>query len=105
MFQSLKDLLPDALRRGHLSREMAATQIVEIFNQWIVNFLPSGRAQDAQAVSYKDKILNINCRNMAAAHWLTQHEQEIVSALSQRSPETPIIQIKIRLSQANNFYS
>jgi hypothetical protein len=103
MFHALKDLLPDALRRGRIGQEMAATKIVETFNQWVIKFLPPGRQNDARAISYKNKILNINCQNTAVAYWLNNQTQEIVKEMGRLLPEIPLLKITTRITQGQNY--
>ncbi|MFH1253527.1 MAG: hypothetical protein V1664_04330 [Candidatus Uhrbacteria bacterium] len=100
MFQ-LKDLLPEALCRGRISKEMAATKIVEIFNEIIPDFLPVGRKKDLAAISFKDRILNVNCQNTAVAHWLSNHELDLIAALAGQAPEVQVIKIRTRIGTTN----
>lgn len=98
MFHRLQDLLPEALRRGRLARSMEAVSAVEIFNEAIATFLPAGRANDAQAVSFKNNILFVNCRNGSASHWISNHEFDLISVLVQKKPELQIKKIIARIS-------
>lgn len=104
MFQ-LKDLLPEALRRGRISHEMTATKIVEIFNEIIPDFLPFGRKNDLEAISYKDRVLKVNCQNTAAVHWLANHELDIISALASLAPEVQITKIRTQITQPHSYIS
>jgi len=97
MLYSLKDLLPDALRRGHISREMLALKVVEVFNELAEEKLPIGRKKDLLAISYKDNIINVSCKNSAAAHWTMIHEAEIIAALSRAVPEVRVEKIKTKI--------
>lgn len=93
----LKNLLPDALRRGRISRQVEATKMVEIFNELIKEKLPPGQVEDVTAISYKDQILNVSCQNSPAAHWIASREQEMLSLLSRQIPEARSIKIKIQI--------
>lgn len=95
--QSLKDLLPDALRRGRISREMVATKVVEIFNELLLEKLPSDRGHDLSAISYKDGMINVGCKNSAAAHWLIVRQAEFLSLLARLIPETRVEKIKTKI--------
>jgi|GEM_PF-7046312 hypothetical protein len=94
IMQSFKDLIPDALRRGRISHEIATVNVVEAFNELMAERLPLARKQDVQANGYKDKTVFVVCRNAMAAHWVTSHELELIAALSRKVPEAPVIKIK-----------
>lgn len=94
---SLKDLLPDALRRGRISREMAATRAVEVFNELLLEKLPRDRCRDLSAISYKDSIINVGCKNSAAAHWLFLRQTEFLSSIARLLPEIRIEKIKTKI--------
>jgi hypothetical protein len=95
--QSLKDLLPDALRRGRISREISATRVVEVFNELLLEKLPSGHASDLLAISFKDGVLNVGCKNSPAAHWLFVRQADFLSILSRRLPEIRVEKIKTKI--------
>lgn len=98
MFYSLKNLLPDALRRGRISRQVEATKVVEIFNELIKEKLPPARVGDVRAVSYKEQTLNVSCQNSAAAHWVIAREQELISLVLRQVPEVSLTKIKTQIS-------
>lgn len=96
MFQ-LKDLLPDALCRGHISRGVAMVKMIEVFNDLMAEKLPSARKNDVQALSFKDGVINIGCKNNMAMHWITTRESELIAELSRRTPGARITKINSRL--------
>ncbi|HBR80338.1 MAG: hypothetical protein UX09_C0004G0007 [Candidatus Uhrbacteria bacterium GW2011_GWE2_45_35] len=102
MMHSLKDLLPDALRRGRIGREVATIKLIETFNNLAEERLPANRKQDVRAISYKDQILNVACKNNLAAHWVVSQELNLISALSRSVPEAHVLKIKPK-NQVSNY--
>ncbi|MFH1088816.1 MAG: hypothetical protein V1716_00110 [Candidatus Uhrbacteria bacterium] len=96
MFQ-LKDLLPDALCRGRISRGVAMVKMVETFNDLMMEKLPPTRKDDVQALSFKDGVINTSCKNNLAMHWLMTRERELIDELSRRTPGARITKINSRL--------
>ena len=96
MFQ-LKDLLPDALRRGRISHEVAAVKIIEAFNDLVAEQLPPDRRRDVFAVGFKDGIIEAGCKNNMAAHWIIMREQDLLAALSRRVTEVGAKKIKTKI--------
>jgi thiamine phosphate synthase YjbQ (UPF0047 family) len=82
---SLKDLLPGAVQRANISREVTAAQIVLEANRFLDRSLSPARRKDVQAISYRDGILVLACLHASAAQAISQQEQllmrEIVSIL------------------------
>lgn len=97
MLYSLKDLLPDALRRGHISREISALNAVEIFNKLVEEKLPIGRKKDLLAVSFKNNIIDVSCKNSVAAHWIMLHEAEIIATISRLVSEVRVEKIRTKI--------
>ncbi|MFA6131559.1 MAG: hypothetical protein WC702_00625 [Patescibacteria group bacterium] len=93
----LKDLLSDALRRGHIGREIAAVKITEAFDELVQENLPLSRKKDVFAISFKDGVLEAGCKNSMAMHWLTMREQDFLIALSHRMSEVSVKKIKAKI--------
>jgi len=94
---ALKDLLSDALRRGHISREVAAVKVIETFNELVKESLPPARKNDVFAITFKDGIIEAGCKNSMAVHWLTLHERDFLSVLSRRITEIGVKKIKPKI--------
>ena len=94
---SLKDLIPDALRRGHISREVATVKIIEAFNELVSEQLPLSRKKDIMAISFKDGVIEAGCKNNMAAHWLLTREADLLATLSRRVTEVGAKKIKAKI--------
>jgi len=93
----LKDLLSDALRRGQINREIAALEVIEIFNDLLEEQLPLTRKADIRGVSYRNGQINADCKNNLAVHWLTTHESILIELLTKKNQEIKIVKIKPKL--------
>lgn len=93
----LKDLLPDALRRGRISREVAAVKIIEAFDELMAEKLPPARKKDVFAIAFKDGIIEAGCKNSMAAHWLATREADLLAVLSRRVTEVSVKKIKSKI--------
>lgn len=90
MFHSLKDLLPNALSRGRISRQVVASQMVEVASQALQDALPARRQSDARVLSFKDGILTIECANGSVADFVRERELFLLEALKKVCGDQPI---------------
>lgn len=90
MFHSLKDLLPNALNRGRISRQVVASQMVEVASQALQDALPARRQSDARVLSFKEGVLTIECANGSVADFVREREGFLLSALKKIYGDQPM---------------
>jgi hypothetical protein len=97
MFQSLKDLLPEALRRGHMTRQVEAFQVVEAAASALASMLPSSRGADARPLSFKNGTLVVECRNAPAIGFVSQRKPELIASIEKLLPTAGVRDVRTRL--------
>lgn len=97
---SLRDLLPGAIQRANISREVTAAQIVLEANRFLTQRLPPGRRADVQAISYRDGTLVIACLHSAAAQFISDLEQDLQYAIVSALPSAQISKILTRVMKS-----
>jgi hypothetical protein len=97
MFFSLKDMLPQAMQRARMTRQVEALHIVETCNDFLQILLPSGRKTDAEAISFQEGSLLIRCENASVAQFIRIRTDELCKQFSLKYPEVHIQNIHIRL--------
>ena len=98
-FDSLKDLLPGAMNRGHIAEQVAIARALEGANRALEGALPSGRDGDARAMSLKDGVIMIACLNAPAMRLISRIEREVVASALKEAPKNDIRGIRVRLVQ------
>jgi hypothetical protein len=96
MFHTLKDLLPNALQRGQISRQVGAARVVQIAADALADILPVARRRDARAVSYKDGTLFVECVHASAADFIRQHADALVHQIA-TATQTRVDRLQTRL--------
>ena len=89
-FDSLKNLLQDAVQRASISRQVKAVSVIQVTNNLLQNILPAGRSQDARAISYRSGALKIGCLNGSALHKINQSKDVIIDYVKSEEPTADI---------------
>ncbi len=97
MFNSLKDLLPEALRRGGISKQVQTTLTIDVANRFLRDLLPPGREGDAQAMSIREGVLLVGCLNGPVSDFVAVHAKELQDAIIAEQPNSPIVRVQTRL--------
>ncbi|MBI4598757.1 hypothetical protein HY734_01000 [Candidatus Uhrbacteria bacterium] len=98
MFQSLRDLLPQAVRRGPVSVQAEASWVVETCNACLTAILPPGREGDVMTLFFaQEGTVVVGCRNAAAAHFILEREADLLALLSERLPGVPVARVRTRI--------
>ncbi|OGL66467.1 hypothetical protein A2856_02130 [Candidatus Uhrbacteria bacterium RIFCSPHIGHO2_01_FULL_63_20] len=99
MMFSMKDLLPDSLRRAHITEQVAIVRALEGANRAIAQALPAGHGGDARAVSLREGTITVACLNSPAMHVISRKEIELVTAALREAPKADIRHVRVRLVQ------
>lgn len=97
MFNSLKDLLPEALHRGGISKQVQTTLTIDAANRFLSDLLPPGREADAKALSIRDGMILVGCLNGPVSDFVSVHAKELLDAIIKEQPNTPAIRVQTRL--------
>ena len=93
---SIKDLLDDAVSRARIGKEVMIARSVETANAFLASLLPNGYTDDARAVSLKDGVLTIDCKNSSANHFVSTKKMDLLAAVKRKVPESVIMRIHTR---------
>lgn len=97
MLQKLHFLIPQAVSRSKITREVEALQIVTLANTFFRDLLPPGHTEDVQAVSFAQGILTVYGKHRAALALAHEETQALQEHLQRHKPELPCTAIRIRL--------
>jgi hypothetical protein len=98
---NLKDLLPDSMRRAHITGQVTTARIIEAANRYLKSILPPGRHADAEAISIREGILAITCLNAAASHLVSRHESDLRTSVLRELPTADLRGIRTRVGPRN----
>lgn len=98
---NLKDLLPDSMRRAHITEQVTTARIIEATNRFLHSILPPGRHEDAVAISIREGIVSIVCQNAAACHLVTRQEQDLLVTVLRELPRADVRGIRARVGPRN----
>jgi len=85
MFHDLKKLLSQAAQRAGISRQIEASNVVNLFNKLAPEILGKVIAGNAKAVYFKNNILTVECSSSLIMQEVRYREQEIIKELNQKS--------------------
>ena len=95
---SIKDLLGDAVFRARIGKEVMLARTIESANAHLSTLLPAGHADDARAISLKEGVVTIACKNPSATHLISTKKYDILSAIKRDVPESTAARIHTRLT-------
>ncbi len=95
--QDIKSLLAGSLQRHQITVQVTTARVIEVVNGQIFVVLPSGHGHEATAISVRDGVVNVVCKNAGAANLLTQEETRILNAVKKILPTTRIDRIRTRI--------
>ena len=98
---NLKDLLPDSMRRAHITEQVTVARIIEATDRYLRSILPPGRHSDAAAVSVRDGIVLVVCLNAAASHLISRSESDLVTSVLRELPKADLHGVRVRVGQRN----
>ncbi|HBK35115.1 hypothetical protein A2239_03670 [Candidatus Uhrbacteria bacterium RIFOXYA2_FULL_40_9] len=93
----LKDLLPDAIKRARIGRQVQAHTLLQRADEALYRLLPSSTSKQARALSYHYHVLVIGCLSSATGYFLKQQEEDLLHILNreQKGEHVRCIRIKI----------
>ena len=93
----LRDLLPDAVRRARLTRQVQAHSVVEIVDQVLGRFLPQTPEPQAKAISFLRGSLTIGCLSSATGYFLKQQEEDLIQVINREEIKGKVRRIRIKI--------
>lgn len=94
IMQSLKELLPKAVKNAGISRQIEAVQVVKIANEVITEFLGPAATQRAQAIYFKDKTVTVACLSSVLSQELHLAEKQIIDRINQRFDQVVVAKLR-----------
>ena len=98
---NLKDLLPDSMRRAHITEQVTTARIIDATNRFIHTLLPPGRQADAEAISIREGIVSVVCQNAAACHLVSRHESDLIGTVLRELPKADLRGLRVRVGPRN----
>lgn len=95
--QDIKSLLVGSLQRHQITTQVTTARIIEVVNNEILAVFPSGHAHEAIAISVRDGMVNVLCKNAGAAHLLSQEEQRVIDSVKKVLPSVRLDRIRTRI--------
>ncbi|KKU33574.1 MAG: hypothetical protein UX57_C0006G0037 [Candidatus Uhrbacteria bacterium GW2011_GWE2_46_68] len=94
---SLKHLLPSALDRAHVTRQVTTSLIVMKSDEFLFSVLPSAAKTEARTLALTGTVLVIGCRSSALGEFVRQQEETLLSFLKRELPQTHISRVRIQI--------
>ena len=94
MFLSLKNLLPQSLRKSGSVRQIEASMITEKAGFVLEELFGKEAASQMKIVSFRNGNLKISCMHSAYAEEITLREKETIAAINARLEAEVVIRIK-----------
>ncbi len=94
----IKDLLPDALKRHGISKQVTSTIIIKSTDELLNCHLPDCAKNDVKALSYKNENLYIACRHPAAMFIAEKLKTKLHEQLLKRFPDITFNKISFCLN-------
>jgi len=92
--QSIKDLLPKAVKQAGISRQIEAVQVVQTANEVIAELIGPGAIQRAQAIYFKDKTITIACLSSILSQELQLAQPQIIDRINQRFDQSIVAKLR-----------
>lgn len=94
---SIKGLLDGMLRRHQITAQVTTARIIEVANDALAQLLPAGRHADAAAVSVREGILLVHCRNAPASEFVSERAEAILDAVKGKLPSARVDRVRTRV--------
>lgn len=94
IMQSLKDLLPKAVKNAGISRQIEAVQVVQTANEVITELIGPGVIARAQAIYFKDKTITIACLSSILSQELQLAQTQIIDRINQRFDQPVVAKLR-----------
>jgi len=78
----LRNLLNDAINRAGISRQVVANQVVEEFDKICKELYGSETCREITHVTYRNKIIEIKCRQSVVAQNLQFNKMRLINELN-----------------------
>jgi hypothetical protein len=93
----VSDLLPGAMTRANIGRQVVAAQIVDKANEWLNEILPEAHRQDACAMSIQNGILTIASLSSSVSNFICDRESGCLNLIKRSFPNAQIDKLRTRL--------
>jgi hypothetical protein len=102
--QTLSSLLPNALQRNRMERQVAAAQIVTAVSEIFDAFFPDKTIRGTFHIrSVRNHELFVDCTTSAVAHAVHLYAPEVLKSLSEVYPSNQVLEIVTRVA-SSPFY-
>ncbi|OGL95155.1 hypothetical protein A2348_02425 [Candidatus Uhrbacteria bacterium RIFOXYB12_FULL_58_10] len=95
--ESIKSLLDGMLQRHQITAQVTTARIIEATNESLVRILPHGRASDAVAISVRDGVILVHCRNSSAAELVSSRANAVLDTIKSTLPTAIVERIRTRI--------
>lgn len=94
---SLKHLLPSALDRAHVTRQVTTSLVIMKSDEFLFSVLPEAAKTEARTLSLTGTVLVIGCRSSSLGGFVKQQEEALLSFLKRELPQTQISRVRIQI--------
>lgn len=94
MFNDLGSLLPQAIKRAGITRQVDSSNVVKVAEKKLKEKLPPEAAEDLKPVYIKDGLLAIAALSPVAAQELQFRENEVIDEINEKFGKQVVKRIK-----------
>ena len=94
---SLKYLLPFALDRAHVTRQVTASLVVMKSDQFFSSVLPLEAQGEVKTLAFTGTVLVIGCLSSSLGEWVRQKEEYLLAFLKREVPAVHVSRVRIQI--------
>lgn len=96
MFQSIKGIIPGALRKSGIEHEVSASRVVEIAKECLIRLWGEERASFMEPLSFKEGTLMVSCRSSSASSLFRVLERPWINEINRSLGEKRVLRVVLR---------